>query len=87
MSSNRYSSIILVGDRVALAPHLDLWMVGIRFGTVERISTASHGGRIRHLFYVKCDDSRVHCFSGEDLLGSVMKDLLGSVMKDADAEV
>lgn len=77
--SSIYSSIILVGDRVALAPHLDLWMAGVRFGNVERISTASHGGRFRHLFYVKCDDSRVHCFSGEDLLGSVMK--------DADAEV
>lgn len=78
MSSSRYSSTILVGDRVALAPHLDLWMAGVRFGTVESISTGVSGGRIRHLFYVKCDDSRVHCFTGEDLLGSVV---------NADAEV
>lgn len=76
--SSIYSRIILVGDRVALAPHLDLWMAGIRFGTVESISMVMHGGRFRHLFYVECDDSRVRCFSGEDLLGSVV---------NADAEV
>lgn len=28
-----------IGQRVQLAPHLDLWMRGARFGTVERIGT------------------------------------------------
>lgn len=27
-----------VGDRVQLAPHLDLWMRGARYGTVRRVS-------------------------------------------------
>jgi hypothetical protein len=27
-----------VGDRVELAPHLDLWMRGARFGTVSKIT-------------------------------------------------
>ena len=28
-----------IGDRVALAPHLDLWMRGARFGNVVKIGT------------------------------------------------
>jgi hypothetical protein len=31
----------LVGLRVEIAPHLDAWMMGDRYGTIERV-TAAH---------------------------------------------
>jgi hypothetical protein len=33
-----YGDKLSVGDRVELHPSLDLWMMGARFGTVERCS-------------------------------------------------
>lgn len=40
---------VAVGDRVRLAPHTDLWMRGMRYGTVERLSPRSHRAMIHIL--------------------------------------
>lgn len=66
-----HDSIIAVGDRVALAPHLDLWMAGIRFGTVESTRVVAYRGKFELLFFVRTDDDRVHAFRSSDLLGAV----------------
>lgn len=69
---DKYDPIIAVGDRVALAPHLDLWMAGVRFGeVVDTFVFNDAPGRIQHGYRVKCDDGRVHAFTSEGLLGAV----------------
>lgn len=65
-----FDPIILDGDRVALAPHLDLWMSGYRFGTVTAHSTFG-AGPIHHRYYVLTDDGFVHPLDSDDLLGAV----------------
>lgn len=40
---------VTVGDRVRLAPHTDLWMRGMRYGTVTRISPRSRRAMIHIL--------------------------------------
>ena len=62
-----YHFPIKVGDRVALAPHLDLWMQGQRYGTVEDIEV------IDGTTFYTLRLSPVVCVlvKGEDLLGAV----------------
>lgn len=38
-----------IGERVELAPHLDLWMRGARFGVVVMQSTAHKEGELMRL--------------------------------------
>jgi hypothetical protein len=72
MTSTKYDSVVAIGDRVALAPHLDLWMAGVRFGNVvDTFTWNPRPGKIRHGFKVKCDDGRIHAFTSDSILGAV----------------
>lgn len=62
-----YRFPIYVGDRVALAPHLDLWMAGLRYGEVTDIMVNGEGVRWYH---VKCNLSTSFWAHGDDLLGA-----------------
>lgn len=63
-----YRTPILVGDRVALAPHLDLWMAGRRFGDVLAVAIDNIGRR----YFVEFDGGPLRTWlRGEDLLGAV----------------
>lgn len=73
--------IILVGDRVAIAPHTDLWAMGARYGTVVASTTGVVRGRIHHLFYVRTDaDSSTHVLDSGDLLAAIRPEGDGWVM-------
>lgn len=64
-----YHFPIKTGDRVALAPHLDLWMAGCRFGTVTSVGgEGSMGGRF---YFVDLDTGRNVTLNESDLLGAV----------------
>lgn len=63
-----YRFPIIDGDRVALAPHLDLWMQGIRFGIVVEQSVNEENER-RYLVQYTPGDAV--WLTGEDLLGAV----------------
>lgn len=67
----KYDSDIRIGDRVALASNLDLWMAGIRYGTVESRTTFERAGSVRIAYRVRCDDGLLHTFDSKDLLGVV----------------
>lgn len=68
----QYRWPIVVGDRVALAPHLDLWMAGVRYGIVTSIQEGLVGGRF---YFVDLPSGvsggRNVTFSADDLLGAV----------------
>lgn len=53
------------GDRVALAPHTDLWMAGCRYGTVTSIN------REGRFYFVDLDTGRNVTLDESDLLGAV----------------
>lgn len=64
-----YRFPIINGDRVALAPHLDLWMSGVRYGNV--IQTMVNEENLR-MYCVLLPNGRTSVWlSGEDLLGAV----------------
>jgi hypothetical protein len=56
------------GDRVALAPHLDLWMAGIRFGWVNH-QLVDEGGTRRYRVF--CNHNTSFWATADDLLGAV----------------
>lgn len=60
-----YRTPMVVGDRVAIAPHHDLWMAGCRYGTVTSINE-EHG-----FYFVDLDTGRNVTLNEADLLGSV----------------
>lgn len=62
-----YHTPIKVGDRVALAPHLDLWMQGVRFGQVIESVPNEEGGTM----YLIEHGIGTDWIMGEDLLGAV----------------
>jgi hypothetical protein len=66
-----YHFPIKVGDRVALAPHHDLWMAGCRYGNVTRTGVAEATGRRWHL--VTLDTGREVALEESDLLGAVRR--------------
>lgn len=55
------------GARVALAPHLDLWMAGLRYGTV----TSMHVGTARPFYFVQLDNGKNVTLEPDDLLGAL----------------
>ena len=61
-----YHTPIKVGDRVALAPHTDLWMAGHRYGTVERIANVTRP----FLYHVRVSPNAVYWLPMDDLLGA-----------------
>lgn len=63
-----YRLPIVAGDRVALAPHTDLWMRGVRFGIVTSIQEGLVGGRF---YFVDLPGGRNVTFEADDLLGAV----------------
>lgn len=64
-----YRFPIRVGDRVAIAPHHDLWMAGCRFGTVTSVGGAdSMAGRF---YFIDLDTGRNVTLNEADLLGAV----------------
>lgn len=65
-----YRFPIIEGDRVALAPHLDLWMTGVRFGKVISVKPEPRlfGANI---YTVWCNQRTVIRVTAEDLLGAV----------------
>lgn len=65
-----YHFPIRVGDRVALAPHLDLWMAGVRFGTVVE----EYRGETTTRYLVDHGEGvadRAAWIDADDLLGAV----------------
>jgi hypothetical protein len=66
-----YRFPIVVGDRVALAPHLDLWMAGVRFGIVTSIQDGLVGGRFYFIDYGEGVRKRNVTVDESDLLGAV----------------
>lgn len=64
----QYRWPIVVGDRVALAPHLDLWMAGVRYGIVTSIQEGLVGGRF---YFVDLPGGRNATMDPDDLLGAV----------------
>lgn len=66
-----YRFPIFDGDRVALAPHLDLWMQGIRFGIVVQQSVNEEGTRMYCVDYGDGVSDRTVWLTAEDLLGAV----------------
>lgn len=56
------------GARVALAPHLDLWMAGVRYGTVLEENENEAGER---LWMIRTDADRTVFLREEDLLGAL----------------
>ena len=66
-----YRFPIFDGDRVALAPHLDLWMAGVRFGTVIAVQANEEGTRMYCVDYGDGVSDRTVWLTAEDLLGAV----------------
>lgn len=64
-----YRFPINAGDRVALAPHLDLWMAGIRYGDVGKITRSHKTGE--RIYRVDYGAGRFTWLSGDDLLGAI----------------
>lgn len=64
---------IRVGQRVALAPHLDLWMAGVRYGTCVSIDTALNGQTVYTVQYGRRDQT----------VGLLAEDLLGGMAVSA----
>lgn len=64
----RFDQNIEVGSRVALAPHLDLWMAGVRYGEV--IDTSVNENR-EVMYLVKCDEFNRLWAGPDDLLGAL----------------
>lgn len=58
------------GDRVALAPHLDLWMAGCRYGTVTRRGIDSRPNPEK-FYRITLDTGREVTLLESDLLGAV----------------
>ena len=72
MGKTKYDSIICDGDRVAIAPHTDLWMAGCRFGTVVAHGTIMTSDMaISDWFRVRLDTGRIVALAGSDLLGAL----------------
>lgn len=63
-----YRFPIRVGDRVAIAPHHDLWMAGCRFGTVRPGNTGTTDPRVH---VIRLDTGRDLIMHEDDLLGAV----------------
>lgn len=64
-----YRFPVINGDRVALAPHLDLWMSGVRYGIVAQQMVNEENER---MYCVVLPNGRTSVWlSGEDLLGAV----------------
>jgi hypothetical protein len=64
-----YRFPVVEGDRVALAPHLDLFMAGVRFGTVTGVEhTGPYGAAV---YTVWCNQRTVIRAMADDLLGAV----------------
>lgn len=59
-----------VGERVALAPHLDLWLAGVRYGVVAEVRVDEENGKHYLVDYGYPDvaDRYTWCRT-EDLLG------------------
>jgi hypothetical protein len=66
-----YRTPIVTGDRVALAPHLDLWMMGHRFGVVTSIQEGLVGGRFYFVDVGGGVKGRNVTLQPDDLLGAV----------------
>jgi hypothetical protein len=78
-----YHTPIKQGDRVALAPHLDLWMAGIRFGNVEQILVNEENER---MYRVVCNHNTSFWTDITGLLGAVRQpvvDVLDAVEQGA----
>lgn len=61
---------VFVGDRVAIAPHTDLWMRGVRFGHVcDRVLDPETGD----ILFAVATGSTVVNLHKDDLLGAVRK--------------
>jgi hypothetical protein len=65
-----YRLPIRKGDRVAIAPHHDLWMAGCRFGRVTDKQTTLAG---QVVYTVRLDTGREVALDKTDLLGSVSR--------------
>lgn len=65
-----YRFPIRKGDRVALAPHTDLWMAGCRFGTVTSVVDAMSTMSERY-YYVELDTGLNTGITESDLLGAL----------------
>lgn len=68
-----YRFPIRIGDRVALAPHTDLWIAGCRYGRVTHSGTydgldTSREGRV---YWVTLDTGRSVTLLESSLLGAV----------------
>lgn len=61
-----YRFPIRTGDRVAIAPHHDLWMAGCRYATVTSVNYADR------YYPVTLDTGRLVTLSQDDLLGAVV---------------
>lgn len=59
---------IKTGDRVAIAPHHDLWMAGCRFGTV---TSAQESLASEPFYFIDLDTGRNVTLAKSDLLGAV----------------
>lgn len=68
-----YRTPIVTGDRVALAPHTDLWMQGARFGRCEDI-VINEEGYLRYLVDVSLPGEQTGVMvwlDHDDLMGAV----------------
>lgn len=63
----RFDQDITVGKRVALAPHLDLWMAGTRYG--ECVDIMDFNGET--MYHVKFDHKNETWLKADDLLGAL----------------
>jgi hypothetical protein len=77
-----YRTPIVVGDRVALAPHTDLWMAGCRYGTVTSIG--GEGMVSGRFYFIDLDTGRNVTLRESDLLGAVAGTPVGGASPSTD---
>lgn len=63
-----YRFPVVEGDRVAIAPHTDEWVSGLRFGRVLAVSVNEENQR---RYSVQFDARTVRWFGPDDILGAV----------------
>lgn len=68
--THHYDPVILTGDRVALAPHLDLWIAGVRFGTLVKSDVVTTDGAWSFIHHVEAN-GRTYALRSTDILGAV----------------
>lgn len=70
--AHNYDPVIMIQDRVALAPHLDTWKGGRRFGTlVQAVINLNERGGVENTLEVRADDGTLLTLKPWEVLGSV----------------